>query len=130
MHGGTVVEQRQEHGHTLDDGRAQASVEATSSVQIPALDGLELVIPRGPPGALRLSDLIHHLAPGQKGLDTGLVRMRRLVGVLGEPVRPRFLDAMRAEVGPRMTNASGGSGRSAFRRRMSLPICPSSMMQR
>ena len=67
-------------------------------MQVPSLNGFELVLPCRPSRTFRLPDFVGHLPRVQKRLETGFVRMRDVVRILVEPVRPWFLDAVLTEV--------------------------------
>ena len=60
VHGGVVVEQREEHDDALGDGGAEARVEPTPAVRVPALQRLELMPARGPARALRLPHVVRN----------------------------------------------------------------------
>ena len=51
--GRVVVEQRQEHNDAFGDGRAEPRIEPAPAVDVPPLEGFELVLPCGPSRALR-----------------------------------------------------------------------------
>ena len=97
-------------------------------MQVPSLNGFELVLPCRPSRTFRLPDFVRHLPRVQKRLETGFVRMRDVVRILVEPVRPWFLDAVLTEVDLTDDQDVRGSERSAFNRRMSRSICWSSRM--
>ena len=73
--------------------------------------------------ALRLPDLVRTFRASRNVSRLGFVRMRHVVRILGEPVRPWLLDAVLTEVVLADDEHVRGLERSAFRRRMSRSIC-------
>ena len=113
MHRRVVVEQRQEHHHAFDNRRPEARIQLAPAVHVPALDGLELQLARGPRRALRLLHHVGDVARRQEGFEVGLVRVRHVVVVLDVPVPPRHLRAVRLMVG--LSNAQDGGRIRQFR---------------
>jgi hypothetical protein len=50
------------------------------------------------PGPFGFPDFVHHCARIQERLQARFVRVRHVVRILGEPVRPGFLDAVLTEI--------------------------------
>src|SRR5262245_61889232 len=67
-------------------------------MQVPPLHRFELVLSSGPSRALRLPDFIRHLARIEERLEGGFVRMRHVLRVFSEPVRPWALQAVLPEM--------------------------------
>src|SRR5262245_30098883 len=67
-------------------------------MEVPPLHRFELVLSSGPPRTLRLPDFIRHLARIQELLEGGFVRMRHVLRVFSEPVRPWALHAVLPEI--------------------------------
>src|SRR4030095_11873490 len=95
---GTVVEQGQEHDDAFDNGRPEPSVQTGPAMQLPSLTCFELVLSSRPSGTFRLPYFVRHLARIQERLEGGLVRMRHVVRILGEPVRPWPLHAVLSKI--------------------------------